>query len=307
VRLTDRREQRGESLAADLVVDASGRGSRTPAWLEEMGYSRPAEERVEVDLTYATRIYRRRRGDFQDNIAVIVTQAPPNPRFGVAAAIEGDRWSLTLGGMQDDRPTAEADQYGEFARGLPSPVFHEFLQTAEPLSDVEIMRYPASVRRRYERLRRLPAGLVVMGDALCSFNPIYGLGMSVAAIEARVLGDCVAKGLAGLPRRFFGRAAAIVDVPWGIAVTADFRFPHVRGKRSWSSGAMNAYLRLVHQAAHHDPVVCLAFHRVINLLDPPRSLVHPRFVGRFLGSWWNRRFASCQGGVAEQLPAWEQA
>lgn len=288
VQVTDRVRDREETIAADLVVDATGRGSRTPARLEELGYDRPPEERVEIDLSYATRIYHRQAGDFQGNMAVVIAQSPPNKRFAVAAAVEGNRWSVTIGGMHDDQPPDNADGFYEFARGLPSPVFHDFLTTAEPLSDVMTMKYPASVRRRYERLKRFPAGLIVLGDALCSFNPIYGQGMSVAALEARLLGECTKKGLSGLWRRYFRKAAAIVDVPWQIAVTADLRFPHVRGTRSWSSGVLNAYMQRLNQAAHQDPVVCLAFHRVANLLDPPMALFHPRVLRGIARNWWNR-------------------
>jgi 2-polyprenyl-6-methoxyphenol hydroxylase-like FAD-dependent oxidoreductase len=307
LRVTDRLEGGESTVPADLVVDATGRGSRTPQWMADLGYPEPTAQRIEVDLTYATRTYHRQPGQFQDNVAVVIAQSPPNERFAVAVAVEGDRWSVTLGGMQDNRPPADPDGFVDFALGLPSPVFHEFLSSAEPLSDVEIMCYPASVRRRYEWLARFPAGLLVAGDALCSFNPIYGQGMSVAALEACALGECLHDGTAGLARRYFRKAAAIVDVPWGIAVTADFRFPHVRGPRAWSSGIVNAYLNLVHRAAHSDPVVCLAFHRVANLLDPPRSLLSPRVLGRLARDAWRRMLASPRGGVCSPAePSWSE-
>ncbi len=304
VRLTDRRQRREELLAADLVVDAAGRGSRTPLWLEELGYARPVEERVEIDLTYATRIYRRRRGELDDNMAVIVAQSPPNTRFAVAAAVEGDRWSVTLGGMHDDPPPSDPEGFVQFARGLPTGIFHDFLRRAEPLSDVQLMRYPASLRRRYERLKQFPDGLIVLGDALCSFNPSYGQGMSVAALEAQALDECLRRGLQGLPRRYFRQAAAIVDVPWGIVVTADFRFPHVRGKRPWSGRLLNAWLGLVHRAAHADPAVCLAFHRVSNLLDPPRALIRPSIVCRVLKNLLKRWTKPCIAPACKPCASW---
>ncbi len=237
-------------------------------------------------------------------MAVVVAQLPPNQRFAVAAAVEGDRWSVTLGGMHDDPPPSSPAGFVEFARGLPTGVFHEFLRKAEPLSDVEIMKYPASLRRRYERLKRFPAGLLVLGDALCSFNPSYGQGMSVAALEAQALDQCLRKGVRGLSRRYFRRAAAVVDIPWQIAVTADFRFAHVRGKRPWSSGLVNAYLGLVHRAAHEDAAVCLAFHRVSNLLDPPRALIRPKIVYRVLRSLLKRRSKPCIAGACKPCASW---
>jgi len=282
VQLTDRGTGAGQTLAADLVVDASGRGSRTPQWLEQLGYAPPLEERVEVQLGYATRVYRRRAGDFQDAMAVVLTQLPPNKRFGVALAIEDDRWSVTLGGMFDDIPSADEAAFADFARGLPSLLLHEFLETAEPLSDVQLFKYPASLRRRYERLRRFPEGLLVVGDAMCSFNPVYGQGMSVAALEAELLGSCLQHGRGRLSKRFFKAAARLIDVPWQIAVGADFRFPEVRGRRPKLSGLTDAYLRMVHRAAHRDPVVAVAFHRVANLFTPPASLFRPRILSRVL-------------------------
>ena len=286
VQLTDRKDNCSETLAADLVVDCTGRGSRTPQWLEDFGYQSPHEERVEVRIAYATQIFRRQPGDFSDAMAVVLTQLPPNKRFGVALAIEDDRWSVTIGGMFDDVPPTDATGFREFAAGLPSPLIHQFLQTAEPLSEIQLYKYPASVRRRYDRLRRFPEGLLVLGDALCSFNPIYGQGMSTAALEAVLLGDLLKQGDERLAERFFRGAARIVDVPWQIAVTADFQYPEVRGRRPWLAGLTNAYLRLVHQAAHRDPVVALAFHRVANLLDMPPSLFRPKILSRVLSHWW---------------------
>jgi 2-polyprenyl-6-methoxyphenol hydroxylase-like FAD-dependent oxidoreductase len=282
VELTDRREAARETLVANLVIDATGRGSRTPLWLKDFGYAPPREERVEVQLTYATRLYLRRPDDFRGGLGVIVTPLPPNKRNGVALAIEGDCWCLTLGGMFDEAPPADEAGFRQFARGLASPVIHEFLETAEPASDIQIFKYPASVRRRYERLKHFPDGLLVMGDAMASFNPIYGQGMSVAALEAELLHECLKVGQQHLAKRFFRAAARLVDIPWQIAVGADFRCPEVRGRRPLLSGLVGAYLRHVHRAAHRDPEVAVAFHRVANLIDKPSSLFRPRIVWRVL-------------------------
>jgi flavin-dependent dehydrogenase len=280
VQLTDRRTHTGENLTADLVVDAAGRASRTPSWLMELGFPAPAEDRIEIDLGYATQRFERRAGDFGGKVAVIVTQLPPNRRMGVAVAVENGEWSLTLGGMGSDVPPADEAGFREFARGLPSPRLAEFLASARPTSDILLYRYPASIRRRYERLRRFPGGLLVIGDALCSFNPIYGQGMTVAALEARHLDVCLNAGPRSLAQRFFAGASRLIDTPWLIAATADFRFEQVRGRRPWGTMAMNWYIARVHRAAHHDPVVAVAFHRVANLLDQPASLFHPAILAR---------------------------
>ena len=132
VQLTDRRARAGENLTADLVLDASGRGSRTPAWLAELGFPIPDEERIEIDLVYATQRFARQPGDLGGKVAVIVTQLPPNSRLGVALAIENNEWSLTLGGMGSDVPPADAAGFREFARGLPTPIIAEFLAGAVP-------------------------------------------------------------------------------------------------------------------------------------------------------------------------------
>jgi 2-polyprenyl-6-methoxyphenol hydroxylase-like FAD-dependent oxidoreductase len=286
IQLTNRMTDRTEILPTDLVVDATGRGSRMPQWLEDLGYAAPRKDRVDVQLSYATRIYRRRPGDFENAMAVIVTQCPPNTRLGVAVAIEDDRWSLTLGGMFNDVPPGDDAGFNEFAGGLPSPVIDEFLQTAEPVSDIQLLKYPASIRQRYEWLRRFPEGLLVLGDSLCSFNPIYGQGMSVAALEAELLSQCLNLGRQRLAARFFPSAARLVDVPWQIAVGGDFRFAGVRGRRPRLVGLANEYLRLVHLASHRDPVVATAYHRVGNLLATPSSLLRPRILSRVLRNWW---------------------
>jgi 2-polyprenyl-6-methoxyphenol hydroxylase-like FAD-dependent oxidoreductase len=301
VQLTDRRSGRGEVLSADLVIDASGRGSRLPTWLAEMGYPAPQEERIGIDLGYATQIFRRRPDDFAGKLAVIITQVPPNRRMAVALAVEGQRWSLTLGGMGDDQPLIEPTAFRDFAEGLPSPLISQFLATAEPLSDVQRFRFPASTRRRYERLTRMPEGLLALGDSICSFNPIYGQGMTVAAFEASLLDECLMAGTTGLPRRFFRRAARLIDTAWQISATADFQFPEVRGRRPWSAGLLNRYMRQVHVAAHRDRDVALAFHRVANLLDSPASLFHPRILWRIVRGWFDRPPRARRASATSQI------
>jgi 2-polyprenyl-6-methoxyphenol hydroxylase-like FAD-dependent oxidoreductase len=269
-------------LSADLVVDATGRGSRTPLWLGALGYSRPAKEQVRVGLGYATRTYRLAPDALGGDLAVLQGATPQHPRTGALQMLEGDRWMLTLAGMLGDHPPTDPDGFLAFARSLQFPDIYETIRDAEPLDDPVPFHFPASVRHRYERLDRFPDGLLVMGDAVCSFNPIYGQGMSVAALEALTLRGHLDGGAAPQPRRFFGDLARVVDVPWDLAAGGDLAFPGVQGRRSLKSRLVNAYITRLHAAAAHDASLASAFVRVAGLVAPPQSLLRPSVAVRVL-------------------------
>ena len=277
----------GEVLSADLVIDATGRGSHSPQWLEAMGYPKPPEERVEIALGYTSRFFRRRPTDLNGDTAVIIAPTPEGKQGGVMLAQEGDRWTVTLVSYFGNYAPLELDGFREFARTLPAPFIYEVIRDAEPLDQGASARFPASVRRRYEKMERFPDGYLVVGDAISSFNPIYGQGMSVSALEAMELDAAVAEGSENLARRFFARAAKVVDIPWSITVGNDLRMPETIGPRSAGVSFVNWYMEKLHKAAHRDPVPSLAFHRVANLLAPPPSVMHPRVAMRVL--WGNLR------------------
>jgi 2-polyprenyl-6-methoxyphenol hydroxylase-like FAD-dependent oxidoreductase len=284
-----------EVLKADLVVDATGRGSRSPVWLEQLGYPRPTEEEVRIGVAYASRVYRRRRDHLDGNRAVVIAATGERRRGGVMLAMEGDRWLVTLFGYPGEHPPTDPDGFAAFAATLPAPDVFEVISDAEPLGEVLPARYTASVRRRYERLDRFPCGYLVTGDAVCGFNPVYGQGMSVAALEALALRECLRAGPAGLARHFFAKVARIVDIPWGIAVGSDLRFPSTQGARTAKVRLVNAYLARFHVAAERDPVLGRAFLRVVNLIDRPEGLLRPAIAARVLvGSL--RRAATRPGG-----------
>jgi 2-polyprenyl-6-methoxyphenol hydroxylase-like FAD-dependent oxidoreductase len=271
-----------EGVPADLVVDASGRGSRAPAWLEALGYPAPAEEGVRIGVGYASRFYRRTPADLGGDHSAVVFAEPGSRRAGVLMAQEEERWHVTLVGYLGEHPPTDERGFLEFARSLAAPDIYELLKDAEPLSDPVPLRFPASRRRRYERLARLPEGFLVTGDALCSFNPVYGQGMTVAALEAVALRECLQAGPGGLGRRFFRQAGKVVDAPWRTAVGGDLRFPEVEGKRTPMVRFVNWYLGRLHVAAHEDPAVAVAFQRVLNMLAPPPSVLRPKIVLRVL-------------------------
>jgi 2-polyprenyl-6-methoxyphenol hydroxylase-like FAD-dependent oxidoreductase len=288
----------GEILPADLVVDATGRGSHSPQWLEQMGFPKPREERIEIALGYTTRLFRRSLDDLDGDGAAVIPPTPETKRAGVMLAQEGDRWTVTLVSYFGNYAPTDLEGFIEFARNLPAPFIYDVIRRAEPISEPASARFPASVRRRYENLDRFPDGFVVFGDAISSFNPMYGQGMSVAALEAVQLGETLAEGTADLARRFFRKAAKVVDSPWNIVAGGDLRIPETVGPRNAGVNFINWYMSKLHRAAHHDPVVALAFHEVGNLLAPPETVMHPRIVARVL--WGNLRPRS-------KTPAGEQA
>jgi 2-polyprenyl-6-methoxyphenol hydroxylase-like FAD-dependent oxidoreductase len=277
----------GQILSADLVVDATGRGSHSPQWLEAMGFPKPAEDRVEIALGYTTRLFRRSLTDLEGDGAAVIPPTPETKRAGVMLAQEGERWTVTLVSYFGNYAPTELDGFIEFARSLPAPYIYDVIRRAEPISEPASARFPASMRRRYERLDRFPDGFLVFGDAISSFNPMYGQGMSVAALEAMVLSETLAESSNDLGRRFFRRAAKVVDIPWDIVVGGDLRIPETIGPRSAGVSFVNWYMSKLHRAAHHDPVVALAFHKVGNLLAPPPSVMRPRIAARVL--WGNLR------------------
>jgi 2-polyprenyl-6-methoxyphenol hydroxylase-like FAD-dependent oxidoreductase len=268
---------------ASLVVDASGRGSASPAWLERLGYEPPRVDDVNIDLCYTTRTFSRRPEDLGGDIGAIIAPLPPDfRRVGFMLAMEGDRWIVTLGGWLGERAPGSLPDFVEFSRTLSQPDIYEVIRSATPLTDAAYHHFACNRRWRYERLDRFPRGFLVIGDALCSFNPLYGQGMSVAALEARALERCLDAGDSRLPlwKQFFREAAAVIDTPWTIAAGSDFAFAGVTGAKPAGTDVVNWYLERLHHAASADRTVCRQFFDVANLLAPAPTLFHPSTILR---------------------------
>jgi hypothetical protein len=233
------------------------------------------------------------RDDLDGDLAVIIGPTLSHPRGGVIQLQERGRAIVTLFGILGDHPPTDDDGFQAFAETLPLPFVADAIRYREPLDKPVLYRFPGSARYRYDRLRRFPSGFLVIGDALCSFNPMYGQGMSVAAVEAMKLRDELTRastrrsgGRAGGvpggldPVRFFRAVKPVIDIPWQIATGGDVMFPGVDGPRNPMIRFVNWYLARLHAAAEHDGVLSGAFIRVANLLDPPPSLLRPGVVVR---------------------------
>ena len=291
--------EEAKSWSADLVIDASGRASRSPVWLPELGYQAPAQEEIAVGVAYTTRVFVREPHHLDGDVgAIIGTEPPADGRIGTMLAMENDRWIVSLMGRNGNHAPIDHAGFLEFARSLPRPDVYDVIRDAEPVGETAYYPFPSNLRRRYERLERFPGGYLVLGDAISSFNPIYGQGMSVATLEALALEECLERTPRSteLWKPFFKAAGRIVDGPWTIAVGGDFEYEGVTGERPAGVDLVNRYMRQVHLAAATDRTVCRAFFDAANLLAPPSSLMRPAIAARVAKA---RLFDRPQGGDRE--------
>ncbi len=290
VRLRDHNspDKAEQELHATLVVDASGRSSHAPQWLEEWGYTQPAETTVNARVGYTTRIYRKPSYYTSDWKALyIMAMAPHTPRGAVILPMEGDRWHVSLVGVGGDYPPTDEAGFMDFVRSLPSPIFYEALKDAEPLTAAYGYRQAENRMRYYEKLPRYIEGFVVTGDAVYAFNPIYGQGMSTASIASQTLDACLkeqrsrgGQSLDGLARRFQKELAGVTAGPWAMATGQDIRWPTTEGGAQPDpvTRLVQGYLDKVLSVAPHNPAVAEAFFHVQNMLKGPESLFHPKVL-----------------------------
>lgn len=290
VRLAD-----GGALPADLVVDASGRASRLPAQLTELGLRAPREDRVDVDLGYATRTYRRRPGDLDGDLNALVSTVPRS-RGGGAMAVEGDRWLVTLAGLLGDHPPLDDDGFRAFAASLPAGPIGDLVQRAEPLDAPVPYRFRGSRHRRYDLERCLPGGLVVVGDAVCSLNPLYAQGMTLAAQQAAALHTWDGHRTRDVNRTI----ARLCRAAWAIATRADLALPEVEGSRPLPARMLDAYVGRVQRVAHADPRIARGVLRVANLTDPATALLSPAVLARVLRPGADPTVPVTHRGTAQQ-------
>jgi 2-polyprenyl-6-methoxyphenol hydroxylase-like FAD-dependent oxidoreductase len=277
-----------EQVDADLVVDAGGRRSRLPDWLDRLGFQRPAETRIDAHLSYATRIYRRPPIDAGWKAIYLQAQPPESSRMGILFPIEGDRWILTLQGAGDDRPPTSEDGFADFVASLRSPAIYEAISGAEPLTDAVGWANTANLRRHYDRAQ-LPDRLLAVGDSACAFNPVYGQGMTIGAQTAVALHEQLERHrrerptLDGFTRQMQNAVAKVGEGAWMIAIGDDLRFPDTTGpKPSRLTRFQHRYLDRALAAATVDETVMDAVLQAFMLLAPPTVLFRPSIVARAL-------------------------
>ena len=287
---------------AQLVVDASGRHSNLPTWLQDIGYGRVTEHVVDGHLGYASRVYRVATVRDPSWQGAYVQPAPPaHLRGGVILPIEGDRWHVTLAGMGGDYPPTDEAGFLAFARSLRSEVIYAAIRDAQPLTRISGFRTTNNRWRAYESQSRWPDGLIVLGDAACSFNPVYAQGMTTAALGAEKLETLLAgvrrrdgsMKLAGLGRRFQRELARINAAPWRLATSEDLRLPQTTGPRATvTARMMQRYIDQVIRATTERQDVRLAFLRTMHMLDAPTVLFSPRIVYSVVRARLKRRGSS---------------
>jgi 2-polyprenyl-6-methoxyphenol hydroxylase-like FAD-dependent oxidoreductase len=279
-----------ETVPADLIVDASGRNSKARQWLQELGYDTPEETLVDAHCGYATRWYER-----PAHIRPVTFAIQPRPKEGLYRGagmmpVEGNQWVVTLLGANGDYPPTDEEGFMSFAQSLSTPVIYRLIKDARPISGISGYRKLENRWQRYERLRRLPEHFILIGDSVCALNPIYGQGMTKAALEAELLGKLLrqrgARDLTGLPRQWQERVAQNIVGAWMMATSEDRRYPSVEGQKADRfSRFANWYFDRVALTMPYDTQISLAFFRAMSLLRDPRSLARPDIAARVMWRW----------------------
>lgn len=290
----------GRELSADLVVDASGRGSRLPAWLQGVGLAAPASETLEIRLAYVTGLYVLRSQPADGAKAVVVAPTAAARRGGAMLAQEGRRWIVTVAGYMGETPPRDPKGFSDFAASLAAPDIHRLLRGAHAPGELVAGTFRSNLRRRYDSVASPPAGLVALGDSVCSFNPFAGQGMSVCAQQAEALADWLAGDSELLPERFYARCAPAIGRAWSIVVEGDRRL--VGEPRRVARRALDWYTDRVAEAAHRDRRVALAYVRVMSLLDPSAALLLPGTLFRVSRAWLGAARTPGNGTPAPPAP-----
>ena len=302
--------QLGE-LTTDLIVDASGRNSSLPKWLEELGYPAPTASINDAYFGYTTRWYER-PADLQADwkMLCVLPKPPHESRCGVLAPVEDNRWLLSLYGFGGDYPPTDEVGFLEFARTLPSPALYEAVKDANPLSPVYSFRRTENRLHHYEKLSQLPEGIVALGDAVFAFNPYYGRGMTAAALSALVLDRCLNQrwrksqnDSIGFSQHFQKQLAHSLKTPWLSAarrdsawLTNDDSLTPAR-KPNQTNWLLQQYVEEVMLLAMDCPATHQKMIEIYHMVKPPITFFHPSIIVKVLSQVWKRKTTSFLKGI----------
>jgi deazaflavin-dependent oxidoreductase (nitroreductase family) len=276
----------GEHITAELVVDCTGRAGRSDRWMTDLGLPVPEQIDIKIGLGYATRLFRRGSDDLDGWKGIVTLPTPPREStVGVAFPIENDRWLVGLIGWHADDLPGDDASFTAAVRALPDPAIAGLLDRVQPVTDPVTARLRSNHRRLFERLSRVPAGYVALGDAICSFNPFYGHGMTCAVQEAVALGTALeghGRASAEMVRDYYTAAAAVVATPWQMAVDGDFAYAETAGPRPRGVGFRNWFAARLMLASQVIPDLKTTFFGVLQLVVPADRLMRPQVVMQVL-------------------------
>ena len=303
----------GQTLLADLILDTTGRSSSAPKWLRDLGFDSPTETTVDAHLGYASRLYKIPDDFDADWLCAILQRAPPHGnRGGLIFRVEGERWLVTLVGGGNERPPADEEGFLEFVRNLPDPIIYDAIKHAEPLSAIKTHRSTQNRLRHFELMKSLPANFLLLGDSVCAFNPVYGQGMTVAAIGVMALDQTLreykSRNLDRLSSTFQKRLAKLNKAPWMMATSEDFRFPETEGDSpSFATRLMHKYMDQVMRLSTHSSEVRDILLRVFNMLLPPAALFRPTILFRVLYQLTKARADATTRKERKRVRTWTKA
>jgi 2-polyprenyl-6-methoxyphenol hydroxylase-like FAD-dependent oxidoreductase len=256
--------------------------------LESLGLTKPEETEIGIDIAYATTVFEAPE-DAPSSWKGVVTlpQPPEDSRGAFLFPMENKRWIAGLGSAHGDTLPGDIDGYMAILKGLRTTSVHDAVKGARRVGEIVRFGFPSSVRRRFETLETFPNGLIPIGDAVCRFNPIFGQGMSVAAMEACVLDSLLEQrhGLSdpldGLAQAFFADIQPLLDTPWRVAEN-DFVYPQTRGDRPPDMERRFRYSAALLRLAAEDPSVHKILVEVNSLLKPSSALREPEIADRVM-------------------------
>ncbi|QQN86089.1 FAD-dependent oxidoreductase [Bacillus toyonensis] len=270
-----------EEVHADIVVDASGFGSKSMEWLREYEIE-VQEEKVRIDLFYATRMFQLKENEELDCCNMLMSPSFPENPYGVLIqTIEDNRYFVTFSGYANEKAPQTDNEFYDFAENLSIPNVTEFLNKAEGITDIKTYKIPYQVRRRFDLVNNVPEGLLVVGDAQCRFDPVFGQGVSVAAMEAHQL-QLLLQSRKQLDKtftqQFYKKTADIIETPWDMTTTEISRHPKLKRELTTKQKFQLWYTKQIYRLSASDSDVYIRLVRVMNLIRSPFHLFHPKVL-----------------------------